>query len=295
MNPFNNIDIIQSIESIPKVELDLLLQIWEDDHIQAYQDFIENLNIGKCFLCGQEINSFNEHQPCYHWFLRPEGINKKHFRKYVKEPIEFFKLYTYFRWLANAENPIVNINDLEEETSSTSFMEAAIKYKNIEWAFSIGNTDKEGHQNSFLGHKPHFHIQMIVDGRIFLRFNDFHIPFSDQDLFKIAYIEQTGDRSFLNFSYGMGLSSLEDSSFFNFIDENIEVDNDCDNSTIRRITSIIEPGGFSPDILLRALEESEKTKKSMGGILQGLMPDSKNKTYFSAINGVGMTKRNGKK
>lgn len=295
MNPYSRINVIQNLESIPKEDLDLLLHNMEEEHVKLYEDFIDNLKNGKCFLCGQEINSFIEHQPCYHWFLRPVGINKNHFKEYLKQPIEFFKLYTYLRWLANSDGFIVNINDLEEDTSSTSFMEATIKYKNIEWAFSIGNTDKEGHQRGIYGNIPHFHIQMIVDGLIFLRFNDFHVPFSDQDLFKIAYIEQSGDRSFLNFSFGMGMSSLEDSAFFDLIDESIEVDNDSDNSSIRRITSIIEPKGFSPEILLRALEESERTKKSMGGILRELMPDSKSETSFSALNGAKMAKRSGKK
>lgn len=61
---------------------------------------------------------------------------------------------------------MTNINDLSEETSDSSFLETTIKYKNIEWSFSIGKTDKEGHQTAKIGDKPHYHLQMKVDNQI---------------------------------------------------------------------------------------------------------------------------------
>jgi hypothetical protein len=76
------------------------------------------------------MNSFDEGRPCFHWFTYPTGIRKKHFENYLKYPIGFFQLDSYFRWLANTEKPIANINDLKDETSSTSYLETTFKYKN---------------------------------------------------------------------------------------------------------------------------------------------------------------------
>jgi hypothetical protein len=297
MNPYNDKDIIAFLESIPEEELEKDITLLEEQHERVYNDFVNNLNIEKCFICGEEMDSFDECNPCYHWFTYPTGIKKKYFDAYLKNPIDFFRLDCYLRWLANIENPIVNINDLKENTSTTSFLETTIKYKNIEWAFSIGHTDKEGHQNSHLGSEPHFHIQMKVDGNFFLRFNDFHIPFSDLDLFKLAYIEQTGDKSFLNLPYGFGMSVLEDEELYDIIDEELVLDPEENDGSIRRITTFIasEEQPFSTEILLKAFEESETTKRTMGGILQKLMSDAKIETSFSVNNGIQMTKRSGKK
>ena len=78
------------------------------------------------------MDSFDENKPCFHWFTYPKGIKKKYFENYLKTPIGFFQLDTYFRWLANSERPIGNINDLKEEISSTSYIETTYKYKNLE-------------------------------------------------------------------------------------------------------------------------------------------------------------------
>ncbi|MBK9793103.1 MAG: hypothetical protein IPP60_08375 [Sphingobacteriales bacterium] len=297
MNPYENKDIRAFLESIPEEELEMHITLLEEEHDKVYNDFINDLNIGKCFLCGEKMDSIDKSNPCFHWFTYPKGIKKKYFDAYLKNPIEFFKLDCYFRWLANVENPIVNVNDLEENTSTTSFLETTIKYKNIEWAFSVGQTDIEGHQNSHLGSEPHFHIQMKVDGNVFLRFNDFHIPFSDLDLFKLAYIEQSGDKSFLNLPYGLGMSILENEELYDIIDEELIVDPEEKDESIRRITTFIasEEQSFSTELLLQALEESERTKRTLGGTLQKLMSDAKIETSFSVYNGMKMTKRSGKK
>lgn len=151
----------------------------------------------------------------------PKWNQEKHFKNYLKNPLSFFRLDSYFRWLANTEKPIGNINDLKEETSNTSYLETTIKYKNIEWAFSIGHTDKEGHINAYEGNVPHYHIQMRVDNRIFLKFNDFHINFTDEDLFTIELLEQAGDKVILGHPYGHGIGILENEESLQRIDEDL--------------------------------------------------------------------------
>ena len=87
------------------------------------------------------MNSFKESVHCFHWFTYPKGIRKKHFESYLKKPIGFFQLDSYFRWLANSEVFLTNINDLKDETSATSYLESTFRYKNFEWAFSVGRYD----------------------------------------------------------------------------------------------------------------------------------------------------------
>ena len=138
MNPYKDKDLRKFIESISQEEIDrqILLQAKNNGHV--YKEFTEGLKIGKCFICGVKMDSFEEEKPCFHWFTNPKGIKKKHFDNYLKNPIGYFQLDSYFRCLANKEKPIANINDLKDETSSNSYIETTFKYKNIEWAFLIG-------------------------------------------------------------------------------------------------------------------------------------------------------------
>ena len=119
MNPYKNIDIRKFIDSIPKEEVERQTRIQDERNKQVYEEFVNALKTNKCFLCGDQMDSFNELKPCFHWFTYPTGIKKKHFEKYLKKPLGFFQLDSYFRWLANRENPIGNINDLKAETSKT--------------------------------------------------------------------------------------------------------------------------------------------------------------------------------
>jgi hypothetical protein len=298
MNPYKDKDLRKFIESIPQEEVDRQTRLQAENNARVYKEFTDGLKIGKCFLCGGQMNSFEEGRPCFHWFTYPTGIKKKHFESYLKNPIGFFQLDSYFRWLANTEKPIANINDLKDETSSTSYLETTYKYKNIEWAFSIGHTDKEGHLNSKVGSIPHYHIQMKVDERIFLKFNDFHIPFSDGDLFTITLLDQAPDKVKLGHSYGHGIGILEDEENLDLIDDAMTITDDIENATFNRQTLIEAPEGqtISGEIIQQAIEESKRTKKTIGKILQRLLSDAKITTILTPGDGVPkMTKRSGKK
>ena len=146
MNTYKDKDLRKFIQSIPKEKVDRQTRLQNEENESVYDEFIEALNENQCFLCDCQMDTFDETKPCFHWFTYPKGIKKKHFKNYLKKPLSFFRLDCYLRWIANTEKPIGQINDLKEETSKTSYLETTIKYKNIEWAFSIGHTDKEGHQ-----------------------------------------------------------------------------------------------------------------------------------------------------
>lgn len=298
MNHYDNIDIKKFIESLPQEEVDRKTRLQAEENKRIHKEFVDGLNIGKCFLCGSPMDSLDDSKPCFHWFTYPSRIKKKHFEKYLENPIGFFQIDSYFRWLANMERPIGNINDLKDETSATSYLETTYRYKNIEWAFSIGHTDKEGHLNSQVGSTPHYHIQMIVDNRIFLKFNDFHIPFSDSDLFNISMLDQMGDKAKLGHSFGQGLGILEDKESLEIIDDCMTVTDDIEKAIFNRETLIIAPEGqpISGELISQAIEESKTTKQPIGKVMQRLLSDAKIISIISPADGATkMTKRSGKK
>jgi len=298
MNPYKDKDLRKFIESIPQEEVDRQTRLQAENNALVYKEFTDGLKIGKCFLCGGQMDCFEEERPCFHWFTYPTGIKKKYFENYLRNPIGFFQLDSYFRWLANTEKPIANINDLKDETSSTSYLETTYKYKNIEWAFSIGHTDKEGHLNAQVGSIPHYHIQMKVGDRIFLKFNDFHIPFSDGDLFTITILDQAPDKVKLGHSYGHGAGILEDEENIDLIDDAMTITDDIENAPFNRQTLIQAPEGqtISGEIIQQAIDESKRTKKPIVKILQRLLSDAKITTILTPGDGVPkMTKRSGKK
>lgn len=298
MNPYKNENLRKFIESIPQEEIDKQTKIQDEENKKLYKEFIENLKIGKCFLCGDSMNFFDQNNPCFHWFTNPKNIKKKHFKKYLQQPIGFFQLDSYFRWLANSEQPFRNINDLKEETSKASYLETTYKYKNLEWAFSVGHTDLEGHPNTFSGSNPHYHIQMKVDDKIFLKFNNFHIPFSDDDLFNIEVLNQAGDLVKFDTYLGHGMNVLDDPNLLEIIDDHMTVTDNEDNATFRRQTFIQVPEGksISCEIIQKAFEESRKTNEPIGKILGRLLSDAKIQTIISPGDGVPiMSKRSGKK
>jgi hypothetical protein len=298
MNPYKKQDLKKFIESIPQDVVDEKTRLQDEENKRVYAEFINGLKNGTCFLCNEKMDKFVESKPCFHWFTYPIGIKKKFFKKYLENPIGFFQLDSYFRWLANTEKPIGNINDLKDETSKTSYLETTYKYKNIEWAFSIGHTDVEGHKNSAVGEIPHYHIQMKVDNRIFLKFNDYHIPFSDGDLFTIELFEQASDKVKMGHSFGHGMSILEDEENLEIFDDAMQITDDVENAPFNRQTMIQAPEGqtISGKLIQQAMEESKRTKKPIGKIMQRLMSEAKIVTIISAGEGVPkMAKRGGKK
>ena len=143
------------------------------------------------------------------------------------------------------------------------------------------------------------HIQMKVDDRIFLRFNDFHIPFSDCDLFTITMLEQAPDKVKLGTTLMDTVSGiLEDEENLDIIDDAMTITDDIENAPFNRQTLIEAPEGqtISEEIIQKAFEESQRTKKPVGKILQRLLSGAKITTILTPGDGVPkMTRRSGKK
>lgn len=302
MNPYENQNMREFLESIPQEVIDEQTRLQNEENDRLYDEFTQALSQNMCSICNKGMDTFDIEEPCFHWFTYPTGMKKKYIEKYLKEPMSFFRLNSYFRWLANTENPLRNINDLKDETSSTSYLETTIKYKNIAWAFSIGHTDLQGHKGAKVGATPHYHLQMLVDERIFLQFNDCHIQFTDEDLFNFEMLEQAGDLIQMDYSFGHGIGIIEDERNLEIIDSNMVVADDWGTAPFSRQTMITAEEGqtISGELIQKAIEESKVTGETAGRIMQRLLSESESKAEVVAIISPGkgvpeMTKRSGKK
>jgi hypothetical protein len=130
---------------------------------------------------------------------------------------------------------------------------------------------------------------MIVDGRIFLKFNDFHIQFTDEDLFTLELLEQAGDKVQMRHSFGYGIGILENEENLKIIDDLLSASDDCENAPFNRQT-------MSGEQIQKAIEESKRTKRPIGKILQDYFKNAKAITILGPGDGVPkMKKRSGKK
>ncbi len=104
--------------------------------------------------------------------------------------------------MANFDSRIKNINNLSQEGNVNALFHWSARYKHIKWTFWCTKNDFAGHNN----HPPHFHFEMRLDKRPFIKFNDFHIPFTDEDLFTIRSHEDPESPVKQTFGYyGAGL------------------------------------------------------------------------------------------
>ncbi len=247
-----------------------------EENKRLFEEFSSAYKQGNCSLCNLPLSEFFPSKPCFHWFLRPHGIKKKHFQKYLSSPIGFFRFDSYIRWIANLKSPFKNINDLRSEMNPAKVMEYTIRYMNIEWSISIGKTDRQGHPNTKNANFPHFHIQMKVDNNVFIKFNDFHIPFSDEDIFHLRSLEEAPDKAVLKNTFGQGMSIIEDDVLLKQLDKLMTRTDDLENATFNTRTLIQMPEGETMDgeILSKAFKESEETGIPVRHILKKYFPQA---------------------
>ncbi len=177
------------LNSLSREKIDEINAKIKHDNDKVYREFKENLIKGRCFLCQRLLSDFMIKEPCIHWLLRPAGFDKKHTRLVFRK-FNYLRIQSYVRWIANTEIPAGNINDLEEEKNPDKIFEYTVRYKNLEWSFSCGKGDMEGHRFAFNkeARKPHYHFQMRIDGRPFINYRDLHIPFTQEDLWHLPII-----------------------------------------------------------------------------------------------------------
>lgn len=266
------------------------------EHKEYYNDFINALILDCCSLCGNRLNYFNENEKCFHWFLKPEGIKKKHFKDFLKEPIGFYKLDSYFRWLASTEQPMKNINDLSYEISESKIVERTFKYQNFEWSLTYGEGDLNGHPDKFADF-PHFHLQMLENKLPFIAFGNYHIPFSKEDLFYIQLKNEASDLIETKQLYGQGMSFIENEENLEILDKNMVLVDDPKNASLMTTSFIKLSNGekLSEELLLKIFKESKISKIPVRHIFKKYFPNADVTIQVSPGEGVPVMKKRNKR
>ncbi len=197
-------------DSIPREKIEEVNQRSRDEHQRQVKAFRDGYANDTCYLCGKNFSTLSKSNPCLHWLLRRCKFKKKNFSK-VYNKYGYVNIAAYLRWCANEERPLANINDLQSEQKEGKIISYTIKWKNIEWTFDCSRNDFSGHKGLAI-YYPHYHFQMRIDGRQFINFNDFHLPFDDHDLFVLNSSIEHGD--IFGHDFGSAGAGMEDAMNF---------------------------------------------------------------------------------
>jgi hypothetical protein len=255
-----------------------------EEHDRQVSQFQAAYAKGKCYLCGSLFNEKRNEEPCPHWLLGRAKAKKKQFPK-VFESYDYHNVAAFLRWCANEEKLMKNINDLSEEKSARKVISCTIKWKNIEWTIDCSENDLEGHTGSHISY-PHFHFQMRIDGRQFINFNDYHIAFSDRDLFNLSLRYQPR----IHQSFGAAGSGMQDAMSVDLdkVLEHTEPTHNQDTAQYHFSTMIdARDKPLSGDEINDMLGEARRTNKSFAFIAQRrLKGRAKVQTVVSAADGI---------
>jgi hypothetical protein len=228
------------------------------EHARQHEDFANNYKVARCYLCGERFDCIVG-QPCIHWLLRQGKFKKKDFPK-VYEKFGYHQIAAYLRWVANAEAMQRNINDLTAEKAERKIISNTIKWKNVEWTFDCTNNDRDGHAGTHMDF-PHYHFQTRIDGRQFINFNDFHVPFSKLDLFYLAASKKPGFHQ----DFGYGGSGMQDAMALEpeTVIEHTSPTDDMDDAQYHLQTMIVaDENPISGDEINEIVMEARRTNKS---------------------------------
>lgn len=177
--------------------------------VREYKEFVTAFEGGRCYLCKKPLDSFSVREPCVHWLLKPKGFKKKHF-PLIHPKYGFFQVQAFLRWVASQGSAFRNINDLIEEHSGKKKIDLTIRHQDVQWSFSCSDSDFAGHASTGAGACPHYHFQMRVDGRAFINYSEFHVPFNEEDLWKLRMMDDHPELFQHRFSFGEGMQELLD-------------------------------------------------------------------------------------
>ena len=231
--------------SLPREEIDRVNELNRQEAVAQHLAFREAFKAGFCSFCGDTLASFDAGKPCRHWLLKPAGVRKEHVERLAKE-LSWGVLENYVRWVANEEAFAQNINDLADE-STGKLLELTVKYRNLEWSFSCGATDLAGHEGGGEHSKvPHWHFQMYVDGRPFVRYNDYHLPLSEEDAGFLGFMRANPGKVRRRLAGGAGMSEVFHESMLDALvsqGRSGATDDDLENAPIKLDTIIMaDPG-----------------------------------------------------
>ncbi|MBE0574388.1 MAG: hypothetical protein IH613_00670 [Desulfuromonadales bacterium] len=258
------------LNSIPEFER---LRIQEENAKEAealYKEFTAAFSKEMCDSCGKPINTFSKESPCFHWLLRPGKAKKEHIEKVLREK-GYFRCAAYIKWVSNFESHFKYINNLSEEGNLEALFHWSAKYKHIKWTFWCTRNDYAGHNNQ----PPHFHFEMRLDKMPFIKFNDFHIPFSEEDLFNIRSHEDPESPVKQTFGfYGAGLEeafSLDTEKLLN----GLTTTENQEEAVYHVHTVLHSEEGIPVEVINKAMAAAKKKKVPVAKILRGLGYDAK--------------------
>jgi hypothetical protein len=254
---------------------------------REHAEFAAAFKQAQCYLCGADLTSFFAILRCLHWMLRPAGFKKEHFPA-VASAFGYRSLSCYLRWVANEDGKARGINDLREEGSG-KLIEETIRYRQFEWAFSCGQNDYDGHNTGNpLSEAPHYHFQMRINLRPFIRYNDFHVPFTEEDLVTLEAMRAAPD---LIKRVNVGSEGMHDLLHDVPLEALIAHGRSSDTeaaSVLSLSTMVLAPEGetISGEALYEAFAEAKREGVTVTSILHKKLPTANIRTMISPGEGV---------
>ena len=256
----------------------------EDD----WTEFADCFEKGICSICEKPIKTFSIKTPCLHWLLKPKGFKKKHFKE-VYENFRYIRISAYVRWVAAIDGPIKNINDLKDEHPGNKVIDFTAKYKHVSWSFSCSESDFNGHSTSKNGNFPHYHMQMYINSLPFIKYNDYHIPFDNEDLCSLELILNHSDIVKHSYGRGDGMEAIfGNDDALDFIINKSTPTNDNEDAAFHMSTFVMAPEGgeISGDEIYEAFQEAKITGRTMASVLRDKLNDANIRTIVSPGEGV---------
>jgi hypothetical protein len=274
------------LRTIPKAELEKVNKESRERAEIEHKEFQTAFKEGRCYLCGFALTYFDQQNPCAHWLLDPSGFRKRHFPA-VTGKYGFFKLQNYLRWVANEDGFAKNINDLKEEGSG-KLIELTIRYKKLEWAFSCTQNDFDGHGTGQHQH-PHYHFSMRDGTRTIIRFNDFHVPFTEYDVVSLTAEHENPDFIKRQYLGGEGMNDvMKETVLEKLIDTASSLGNpDEADFEFQHILQADEGTTMRGEDVLALYQEAKEKGVTVGSLLrQGRIPNAKVTTIVTPGPGV---------
>lgn len=276
------------LKKLPPEERERGNAIEEQRARQEYEKFQKSFNEGMCCYCGNSLKVFSATKPCLHWLLRPNGLKKKMMPSFF-ERFNYFRLSCYIRWVASLGGIAKNINDIRQEHPGENIIDFTAKHKHIAWSIHCSKSDFEGHAGSKYGKMPHYHMQIMLSGRPFIDYGDFHIEFHESDLYDFELIFNNPDIVRHSYGYGVGMNGFfEHEETMRYMAENsIPTENEEEAAfNIETIVSAQDGKTISGDIVYEAIQEAKATGRTIASVLKEKLPDENFTTVVSPGPGV---------
>jgi hypothetical protein len=262
-------DFKEFLESLSPEQIEDGMRQQNENISLEMNDFSTAYARGECYLCNCAFDQILSNEPCIHWLLRRGEFKKKDFPK-IYNKYGYHQIATFLRWCANAEVPQLNINDLDEEKEKNKVISYTIKWMNIEWTFDCVENDLQGHLETGTSEssRPHYHFQMRIDGGSFIGFNQFHVPFHDEDLSMLSLHDDPNFRQ----SFGVIGAGMQDAMS---IDKKILLEHAIpsknENEAQYNLLTIIKAKDgqlLSGEDIQKMLKESKSTNKTVASVAQ---------------------------